>query len=37
MKYATVLLQLPYEASYSYIVPEKLEDKAAFGKRCIVV
>ena len=36
MKYATVLLQLPYEASYSYIVPEKLEDKAAFGKRCIV-
>ena len=36
MRYAEVLLQLPYEASYSYIVPEKLEEKAVFGTRCIV-
>lgn len=36
MKYALVLLQLPYEASYSYAVPENLEEKAGFGKRCIV-
>ena len=36
MKYALVLLQLPYEASYSYAVPENLEKKAGFGKRCIV-
>ena len=36
MSYATVLLQLPYEASYSYIVPERLSGEAGFGKRCIV-
>ena len=36
MRYASVLLQLPYEASYSYIVPDALEEKASFGKRCIV-
>ena len=36
MRYAEVLLQLPYEASYSYIVPEKIEGKAVFGTRCIV-
>ena len=36
MRYAELLLQLPYEASYSYIVPEGLEEEASFGKRAIV-
>ena len=36
MRYAEVLLDLPYEASYSYIIPESLSDAAVFGVRCIV-
>ncbi len=36
MTYAGILLALPYEASYAYIVPERLLDEAAFGKRAIV-
>ena len=36
MKYATVLLSVPYEASYAYIIPEKLENEAEPGKRAIV-
>ncbi len=36
MRYAELLLQLPYEASYSYIVPEGMEEEASFGKRAIV-
>ena len=36
MKYAELLLQLPYEASYSYLVPDSLEEKASFGKRAVV-
>lgn len=36
MKYARVLLNLPYEAEYSYIVPSELEDKAVFGVRAAV-
>ncbi len=34
--YAEVLLALPYEASYTYIVPEKLEKEAVKGVRCAV-
>ena len=34
--YASILLQLPYEAEYSYAIPPELEDKAVFGVRCIV-
>ena len=36
MKYAEVLLNLPYEASYSYIIPDKLEEEAIFGTRAVV-
>lgn len=36
MKYAEVLLDLPYEASYSYIISEELEAAAVFGVRAIV-
>ena len=34
MKYATVLLDLPYEASYSYIIPDSMDVK--FGVRVAV-
>ena len=36
MRYATVLLNLPYEASYSYIVPPSLASDAVFGVRVVV-
>ncbi len=36
MKYAEVLLDLPYEASYSYIIPEKAEEDIVFGVRVVV-
>ncbi len=36
MKYALVLLDLPYEASYSYLVPSGMEEKAVFGTRAVV-
>ena len=36
MKYASMLLALPYEASYTYIIPERLSDEAVPGKRAIV-
>lgn len=36
MKYALVLLDLPYEASYSYIIPPELEKEAVFGVRASV-
>ena len=36
MRYATVLLNLPYEASYSYIIPPSLASDAVFGVRVVV-
>ncbi len=36
MRYAEIVLSLPYDASYSYIIPESLEEKALFGVRAIV-
>ena len=36
MKYAEVLLNLPYEASYSYMIPDELEADAVFGVRVSV-
>ncbi|MBO8436510.1 MAG: primosomal protein N' [Spirochaetes bacterium] len=36
MKYASVLLNLPYEATYSYIIPESLQGEELFGKRAVV-
>ena len=36
MRFASVLLPLPYESEYTYSIPEKLIDKAVFGVRCSV-
>ena len=36
MKYAEVLLNLPYEASYSYVIPDELTQGAVFGVRVSV-
>ena len=36
MKYASLILDLPYEAVYSYIVPPSMEEQAFFGVRAIV-
>ena len=36
LKYASVILDLPYEAVYSYIVPPEMEDLAVFGVRALV-
>ena len=36
MKYAKVLLKLPFEAAYTYIIPEELEEKAVKGVRVMV-
>ena len=36
MKYASLILDLPYEAVYSYIVPPSMEEQAIFGVRAIV-
>ena len=36
MKYASMLLALPYEASYAYAIPDKLSEEAVPGKRAIV-
>ena len=36
MKYASLILDLPYEAVYSYIVPPSMEEQVVFGVRAIV-
>ena len=36
MKYAKVLLKLPFDAVYSYIIPPELEEKAVKGVRVMV-
>ncbi|MBQ0070577.1 MAG: primosomal protein N', partial [Spirochaetales bacterium] len=36
MKWATVLLAVPFESEFTYCIPDNLCDKAFFGRRAVV-